>query len=291
MSVPEDSSSDTGMTVELELQGSQARLPATAESFREQLPGLEPDRHLTDWGRSERIEGLVDRTLYDFFFHYWYRVEVEGVDNVPNESGALLVANRSAGVPADGVMIAKALREEHARRRTVHLISEQNLTAIPGIGMLARKLGAVTDHPANLHRLLFDERQLVLFFPEGRPATRKPLKERYRMRSFQSGCVCRVRRSRRRANRARRSAWRRGSSPGDPGPRIAAPVSAESLIAAAGEVQDPLSGAGQPGAARRIRPRPGDPRADPGERAGAGGGTAKRLARLRGQATCLRVAS
>ena len=38
---------------------------------------------LTDWGRSERIEGLMDRTLYDFFYRYWFRAEVEGIENVP----------------------------------------------------------------------------------------------------------------------------------------------------------------------------------------------------------------
>ena len=50
--------------------------------------------------------------------------------------------------------------------------------------MLLSKLGAVSAHPADLHRLLFDERQLVLAFPEGASGTRKPLKERYRLRRF-----------------------------------------------------------------------------------------------------------
>jgi 1-acyl-sn-glycerol-3-phosphate acyltransferase len=105
---------------------------------------------------------------------------------VPAEAGALLVANHSAGVPSDSAMIAKALRERHPRRRTVHLATEQHFGGVPAVGMLARKLGAVPSHPANLHRLLFDERQLVLVFPEGRRGARKPLKERYRLRSFDS---------------------------------------------------------------------------------------------------------
>ncbi len=48
------------------------------EDLREHLPGLEPERRITDWGRSERIESLVDRTLYEFLYHYWFRVEVDG---------------------------------------------------------------------------------------------------------------------------------------------------------------------------------------------------------------------
>jgi 1-acyl-sn-glycerol-3-phosphate acyltransferase len=49
--------------------------------------------------------------------------------------------------------------------------------------MLLVKAGAVSAHPANLHRLLFDERELVLGFPE-REAV-KPLRERYRLRRFE----------------------------------------------------------------------------------------------------------
>jgi len=54
----------------------------------------------------------------------------------------------------------------------------------PGWAMLATKLGAVTEHPANLHRLLHDEGQLVLRLSRGTPGRVKPLSSRYRLRSF-----------------------------------------------------------------------------------------------------------
>ena len=47
------------------------------------LPAIEPERQVTDWGRSERIEGVLDPTVYEFLYHYWFRCEVEGVKNVP----------------------------------------------------------------------------------------------------------------------------------------------------------------------------------------------------------------
>jgi 1-acyl-sn-glycerol-3-phosphate acyltransferase len=161
-----------------------ARAP-TDEELRRHLPGLEPDRSVTDWGRSERIETLVDRTLYDFLYHYWFRVEVEGIENVPAEGGALLVANHAGAVPPDAAMIAKAIREEHPRPRAVTFLTEQKLADLPGVGMLVTKIGGVPDHPANLHRLLFDEDQLVLVFPEGRPGATKPVSQRYRLRRFE----------------------------------------------------------------------------------------------------------
>ena len=42
-------------------------------------------------------------------------------------------------------------------------------------------------HPANVHRLLYDEGQLVLVFPEGRKGTEKLYKDRYRLRRFGRG--------------------------------------------------------------------------------------------------------
>jgi 1-acyl-sn-glycerol-3-phosphate acyltransferase len=49
------------------------------------------------------------------------------------------------------------------------------------------KLGGVPAHPANVHRLLYDEGQLVLVFPEGRKGSEKLYKDRYRLRRFGRG--------------------------------------------------------------------------------------------------------
>jgi 1-acyl-sn-glycerol-3-phosphate acyltransferase len=173
---------DEAQTVQLRRQ-----LPAIQDDPRAQLPGLEPDRRITDWGRSERIENIADRVVYDFLYRYWFRVETEGIENVPSEGGVLLLANHAGAVPPDGAMIAKAIKEEHPRPRPVHLLTARSLSAVPGVGMLQTKLGRVPPHPANLQRLLFDEAQLVLAFPEGTAGSAKSVKERYRLRRFVSG--------------------------------------------------------------------------------------------------------
>ena len=53
--------------------------------------------------------------------------------------------------------------------------------------MLVAKIGGVPAHPANVHRLLHDEEQLVLVFPEGRKGTEKLYKDRYKLRRFGRG--------------------------------------------------------------------------------------------------------
>ena len=161
--------------------------PAPSDDLRLHLPAIEPDRTVTDWGRSERIEELVDRTLYEFLYHLWFRCEVEGIEHVPADDGALVVSNHAGALPPDAAMIAKAIKEEHPRPRPVHLTVEHFFKGYPGFSMLLPKLGAVPAHPANVHRLLYDERQLVLVFPEGRKGTEKLYKDRYRLRRFGRG--------------------------------------------------------------------------------------------------------
>jgi 1-acyl-sn-glycerol-3-phosphate acyltransferase len=164
-------------------------LPAAPEGAdpRSLLPAIEPDRNLTDWGRSERVEGALDATLYEFLYHYWFRCEVEGIENVPATGGALLVSNHAGALPPDAPMIAKAIKEEHPRPRPLHLTVEHFFKGYPGLAMLVNKIGGVPAHPANVHRLLCDEQQLVLVFPEGRKGTEKLYKDRYRLRRFGRG--------------------------------------------------------------------------------------------------------
>lgn len=181
-----DDEQETGATVELARVDRAGELSDQAEAFRRQLPGLETEREVTDWGRSERIASLADATVLRFLYRYWFRVEADGLQNIPEQTGALLVANRAGQLPADGFMIAKAVRDDRRLRRPVHLATQQTFNGLPGLGMALTKLGGVGDHPANLHRLLFDERQLVLVFPEGPRAARKPLRWRYRLRRFDS---------------------------------------------------------------------------------------------------------
>jgi 1-acyl-sn-glycerol-3-phosphate acyltransferase len=159
----------------------------SAPTLKSHLPGLEPERRLTDWGRSERIEGAFDATLVEFFYRYWFRAEVEGMENVPATGGAMLVSNHSGALPPDAVMIGKAIKEEHPHPRPLNITVEHFFKGYPGFSTLLPKIGCVAAHPANVHRLLYDEEQLVLVFPEGRKATEKLYKDRYRLRRFGRG--------------------------------------------------------------------------------------------------------
>jgi 1-acyl-sn-glycerol-3-phosphate acyltransferase len=154
--------------------------------LRELIPRPDPDREVDDWGRSERVFQLVEPAL-NFYYRYWFRVEQQGVENVPSEGGALLVSNHSGALPPDAPMIMQAIRTEHPASRPLYMLGEHWFKGYPGVGMLANKIGLVPAHAANAQRLLRDEGRLVLVFPEGQKGTRKLYWQRYRLRRFGRG--------------------------------------------------------------------------------------------------------
>jgi 1-acyl-sn-glycerol-3-phosphate acyltransferase len=146
----------------------------------------DPERQVDDWGRSERVYQLMEPVL-NFYYRYWFRVDVEGIEHVPVAGGALLASNHSGALPPDAPMIMQALRNEHPAPRPLYMLGEHWFKGYPGVGMLANKIGMVAAHPANAHRLLRDEGRLVLVFPEGQKGTRKLFWQRYKLRRFGRG--------------------------------------------------------------------------------------------------------
>jgi 1-acyl-sn-glycerol-3-phosphate acyltransferase len=163
--------------------------PAEPPALRE-LTGLiappDPERQVDDWGRSERVFQMMEPIL-NFYYRYWFRVEVEGIEHVPMAGGGLVASNHSGALPPDAPMIMQALRNEHPNPRPLYMLGEHWFKGYPGVGMLANKIGMVAAHPANAHRLLHDEGRLVLVFPEGQKGTRKLFWQRYKLRRFGRG--------------------------------------------------------------------------------------------------------
>jgi 1-acyl-sn-glycerol-3-phosphate acyltransferase len=156
------------------------------EDGSELVPPDDPTRNVDDWGRSESFFKLAEPVL-DFYYRYWFRVEQEGVENVPSSGGALLVSNHSGALPPDAPMIMQAIRNEHPHPRPVYMLGEHWFKGYPVVAMLASKIGLVAAHPANAQRLLRDEGRLALVFPEGQKGSRKVYWQRYHLRRFGRG--------------------------------------------------------------------------------------------------------
>jgi 1-acyl-sn-glycerol-3-phosphate acyltransferase len=160
--------------------------PAPLRDLTGLIAPPDPARQVDDWGRSERVFQMMEPVL-NFYYRYWFRVDVEGLEHVPAAGGALLASNHSGALPPDAPMIMQALRNEHPSPRPLYMLGEHWFKGYPGVGMLANKIGMVAAHPANAHRLLRDEGKLVLVFPEGQKGTRKLFWQRYKLRRFGRG--------------------------------------------------------------------------------------------------------
>ena len=137
-----------------------------------------------EWGRSERMRELA-RRLYDPIYRRWFRVEWEGLEKIPRHGGALLVANHAAAIPSDAPVIIHGVEEELGR--PVYGLADNFFKTVPVVGTLWSRTGGVPAHPENAYRLLREQQQLVLVFPEGGKGPGKTYDERYRLRRFGRG--------------------------------------------------------------------------------------------------------
>jgi 1-acyl-sn-glycerol-3-phosphate acyltransferase len=137
-----------------------------------------------EWGRSEHMREVV-RSLYGPMYRSWHRVEWQGLENIPTDGGALLVSNHAGAIPSDAPAIMHGIEEE--LHRPVYGLADEIFKTLPVVGTLWSRAGGVLAHPDNAYRLLREQGQLALVFPEGTKGTGKTFGERYQLRRFGRG--------------------------------------------------------------------------------------------------------
>ncbi len=161
---------------------------------------LSTDYYLRQWGRiglrnrSEEVDefGLDPvyeqrfRPFIDFLYKHWFRVEVEGIEHVPEDGRGIVVANHSGVLPYDGIIARAALRREHPSQRELRWLAEDFVFHLPFLGAFMNRIGAVRACQENAERLLRQER-CVLVFPEGIKGIGKLYDERYHLQRFGRG--------------------------------------------------------------------------------------------------------
>jgi 1-acyl-sn-glycerol-3-phosphate acyltransferase len=132
---------------------------------------------------------LADHALLPLLrplFRNYFRVGVQGLENVPADSGALVVANHSGTLPIDALMTTVALHDEHPAHRRLRLLGADLVFEMPIVGAMARKMGTTLACNEDAERLLGDG-ELVGVFPEGFKGIGKPFRERYTLQRFGRG--------------------------------------------------------------------------------------------------------
>jgi len=137
-----------------------------------------------EWGRSERTRALA-RALYEPLYSKWFRTEWQGLEKIPELGGALLVANHAGAIPSDAPVIMHGIEKELGR--PVYGLADYFFRSVPVVGTLWARAGGVSARPANAYRLLKEQDQLALVFPEGTKGPSKSYTDRYQLRRFGRG--------------------------------------------------------------------------------------------------------
>lgn len=124
--------------------------------------------------------------LLDFLYTTYWRVEVDGLEHLPRDGAAMLVANHAGLLPYDGLMIARAVRRSDPTKREVRFLVDDTAYDLPVFGPLAARLGGVRASHESAARLLAAG-EMVCVFPEGGRATTKRYRDRYRLSEFGRG--------------------------------------------------------------------------------------------------------
>jgi 1-acyl-sn-glycerol-3-phosphate acyltransferase len=127
----------------------------------------------------------IARQLYEPFYSRWFRAEWEGLEKIPTDGGALLVSNHAAAIPSDAPVIMHGIEKE--LDRPVYGLADELFKTLPVVGTMWSRVGGVVAHPDNAYRLLREQKQLVLVFPEGSKGPGKTYAERYQLRRFGRG--------------------------------------------------------------------------------------------------------
>jgi 1-acyl-sn-glycerol-3-phosphate acyltransferase len=143
------------------------------------------DYEVDPWGLDWEFLDTV-KPFFEFMYKIYWRVDTNGLENVPVAGRGLLVSNHSGQLPWDGAMLATAMLTQHPAQRLVRTLYGAWFPTLPFLSSLFVKCGQVLGTVDNGIRLLQQD-ELVAVFPEGYKGVGKLFRERYRLARFGRG--------------------------------------------------------------------------------------------------------
>lgn len=147
---------------------------------------IEGGYEVDDFGFDKELTHDVLMPALRPLYEKWFRVEVHGIENVPSQGGALLVANHSGTVALDALMTQVALADHHPANRDLRMLGADLVFALPVVGALARRAGHTLACNPDAERLMASG-EIVGVWPEGFKGIGKPYTERYKLQRFGRG--------------------------------------------------------------------------------------------------------
>ncbi|MDR2985239.1 MAG: acyltransferase family protein [Nocardiopsaceae bacterium] len=160
------------------------RLASAAEFVRRRAAGeyeVDPES-----GFDPELNRAVFMPAARALYREWFRVQMRGLEHVPQTGGALVVANHSGVLPLDALMLQVGMLDEHPAGRNLRMLSADLVYSMPLLGRVARASGHVPASPDEAERLLHAG-ELVGVFPEGFKGIGKLFSDRYHLQRFGRG--------------------------------------------------------------------------------------------------------
>ncbi len=116
----------------------------------------------------------------------YFRLEVEGIENVPTKGRVLIVPNHSGVTALDAVMVGNEIHR--SKKRVPRILAHPLWFVGPNIRILARKMG-LEEANKDAGENLLKKGNCVMIFPEGAAGNFKPTAQRYHLQEFRRGFV------------------------------------------------------------------------------------------------------
>jgi 1-acyl-sn-glycerol-3-phosphate acyltransferase len=120
--------------------------------------------------------------LYDWYF----RVDSQGIEHVPETGAAILVANHGGVLPVDAAMMCLDILRRTDPPRIPRAVADHFVPRLPFVSTLFARLGVVSGTRANV-RTLLEQGELIAVWPEGVTGPAKSFKDRYRIQEWRVG--------------------------------------------------------------------------------------------------------
>lgn len=166
----------------------------TVEALREFL-AAKPGANSKALANSYDDFGLDEKYIrawgwwFAFLRNIYWRIDCEGIENIPDTGRALFVSNHRGFMPLDGVMHVSLILTR--RHRIIRFLIIHSLLRLPFLCNFLTKLGGVIASQENAARLLASE-NLVGIFPEGVRGAFTPYRQAYRLRDFSKSSFAKI---------------------------------------------------------------------------------------------------
>lgn len=138
-------------------------------------------------GKGSSRDGKNDIPLFLLeIVRKYFRLEVEGIENVPRKGKCLVVPNHSGITALDAVMVGHEI--QRSLRRTPRILAHPLWFVGPNIRILAKRMG-LEEANKDAGESLLRKEKVVMIFPEGAAGNFKPTAQRYKLQEFRRGFV------------------------------------------------------------------------------------------------------